>query len=113
MKPGSDKPAPQEASFNEVRRADRAPSQHLELADLKAVRLTLTADLGESSMLVRDVLELQSGSVIRLNKVAGETTDIQVGGMPLARGEVVVIGEMLNVRISEIVGAEERVDDDA
>jgi flagellar motor switch protein FliN/FliY len=112
MTHGPDTPDAREHRFNEVRRAERAPTQHLDIEDLKTVRLFLTVDLGHTSMLVREVLELQQGSVVRLNKVAGETTDIEVGGEYFARGEVVVIGDALHVRISEIVGAEEKPEDD-
>jgi flagellar motor switch protein FliN/FliY len=79
-------------------------ADHLVVHDLKNVRLTLTADLGEASLTVRDILELREGSVIPLSKLAGETTDLYVNGIPLARGEVVVIADALHVRISEVLG---------
>lgn len=110
MTPGSE---PREHEFGEVRRTERPPVQHLDIDDLKSVRLELSVDLGCARMLVRDVLELKRGSVVRLDKVAGETTDITVGGLPFARGEVVVIGDTLHVRVGELVGAEERTEDDA
>jgi flagellar motor switch protein FliN len=84
------------------------PSENLDAGDLFRVPLTLSADLGRCSMLVREVLELKRGSVIPLDKLAGEMSDIQVNGLPLAKGEVVVIGDILHVRIGEIVGAEDK-----
>ncbi|MBM3290634.1 MAG: flagellar motor switch protein FliN, partial [Candidatus Hydrogenedentes bacterium] len=66
--------------------------------------------LGACTMLVRDVLALQRGSVVQLSKLAGEMTDIYLNGLPLARGEVVVIGDTLHVRIGEIVGQEKQGD---
>lgn len=98
--------------FGEVRRVERAPTQHLNVDDLKDVRLPLTVDLGICSMLVREVIELKRGSVIRLNKTAGDATDVYVGEQPVAKGEVVVIGDSLHVRIGDIIGAEERSEDD-
>ena len=97
--------------FAEVVRAEGHPMRHLTVDDLKKVVLTIAADLGQCTMLLRDVLELKRGSVVPLNKVAGEMTDILVNGLPLAKGEVVVIGDTLHVRIGEVIGASEKADD--
>ncbi|HOV73339.1 MAG TPA: FliM/FliN family flagellar motor switch protein [Candidatus Hydrogenedentes bacterium] len=75
------------------------------IEDLKKVRLVLTIDLGQTTLAVRDVLELKQGSVVPLNKLAGEMTDIFVNGIPLAKGEIVVIADGIHVRIAEIIGA--------
>ena len=80
---------------------------HLGILDLKGVRVPVTADLGNTHMKVRDILDLKIGSVVQLTKVAGEMTDIYVNGLPMARGEVVVIADSLHVRISAILGAGE------
>ena len=95
-----------EHTFEEIVPTGEVPQRNLAIEDLSKVRLTITADLGSCSMLVREVLELKRGSVIQLSKLAGEMTDIQLNGLPLARGEVVVIGDSLHVRIGEIVGQE-------
>jgi flagellar motor switch protein FliN/FliY len=100
----------EEHVFQEIEPVAAPPGAHLKLDDLKQVKLTVSADLGSSSMLVRDVLELQRGSIVQLSKLAGEMTDIYVNGLPLARGEVVVIGDTLHVRIGEIVGQERQGD---
>jgi len=84
------------------------PGTHLAIEDLNRVRLTVTAELGKCTMLVRDVLELHRGSVIQLDKLAGEMSDILVNGLPLAKGEIVVIGDTLHVRVGDIVGSGER-----
>ncbi len=80
------------------------PEEHLHLEDIGNVKLEVTADLGNCPMLVRDVLELKRGSVLQLSKMAGEMADILVNGLPLAKGEVVVLGDTLHVRIAEIYG---------
>jgi len=97
--------------FAEIHEDSGSPAVHLELNDVRDVRLTLSADLGSCSMLVRDVLELKRGSVVALNKLAGEMTEIYVNGRLLARGEVVVINDLLHVRIAEVLGASEKIDD--
>ena len=97
----------QEHTFEEVKETDAPPSQNLHLQDLATVRLPLNVELGVSRMKVREVLELRKGSVVALNKNAGEMTDIRLRGVLLARGEVVVIGDSLHVRVAEITGVSE------
>jgi flagellar motor switch protein FliN/FliY len=72
------------------------------LKDIYGVKLEMSADLGRCTMLVREVLELKRGSVLPLDKLAGEMTDIHINGIPFGRGEVVVLADTLHVRISEI-----------
>jgi flagellar motor switch protein FliN len=91
--------------FEEVVPADAPPPDHLAFEDIKNVRLSVTVGLGQANLAVRDVLELREGSVIPLDKLAGEMTDIEVNGIPLAKGEVVVIADALHVRVSDILGA--------
>ena len=98
----------QEVDFPEIApETDELPAMHLELEDLHRVNLRLTADLGSSKMKVKDVLELKVGSIVSLDKLAGELTDIRLAGRQIARGEAVVIGDVLNVRLSEITGVNE------
>jgi flagellar motor switch protein FliN/FliY len=84
------------------------PSQHLGVDDLKEVRLQLTADLGECMMTVRQVLQLKEGSILALGKLAGEMTDIRINDVLMARGEIVVIGDELHIRVGEVIGVGER-----
>ncbi len=86
---------------------ENRPFERLSLDDVMNVRLRLTAELGKAPMKVREVLELKVGSIVTLNKMAGEPTDISVNGLPLARGEVVVISDILHVRMSEILNSVE------
>lgn len=78
--------------------------EHLVVDDLGEVKLSLSADLGRSTVLVREVIELRRGSVLPLDKLAGEMVDLYVNGVPFAKGEVVVIGDNLHVRIAEVIG---------
>lgn len=70
---------------------------------LKDVALVVQAELGKTRRLVRDVLRLQVGSVLELDKEAGEPVDILVNNKAIARGEVVEIDGQYGVRITEIV----------
>jgi flagellar motor switch protein FliN/FliY len=71
---------------------------------LHDVRLGVTAELGRTQMLVREVLTLAPGSVIELDRAAGSPVDVLVNGTLIARGEVVVIDEEFGIRITEVVG---------
>jgi flagellar motor switch protein FliN/FliY len=73
------------------------------------VPLEVTVELGRTQKLIRDVLELSPGSVIELEKLAGEPVDILVNGKRIAKGEVVVIDENFAVRITDIVHPSKRL----
>jgi flagellar motor switch protein FliN/FliY len=72
------------------------------------VPLKVTVELGRTRMQIRDVLELGKGSVVELDKLAGEPVDLLVNGKLIARGEVVVIDENFGVRVTDIVSPVER-----
>ena len=67
------------------------------------VPLALSVELGRARCFVKDLLNLSSGSVVELDKAAGDPVDILINGKLFARGEVVVIDENFGVRIQEIV----------
>lgn len=67
------------------------------------VELDVTIELGRTEMLVEDVLKLQSGSVVELDKLAGDPVDVYVNGRLVARGEVLVLNDNFCIRISEII----------
>lgn len=73
------------------------------------IPLDVTVELGRVRMLIRDVLELSTGSVIELDRIAGEPVDLLVNGRLVAKGEVVVIEDNFGIRITEIVSPAERV----
>jgi flagellar motor switch protein FliN/FliY len=75
------------------------------LANLLDLSLGVSIELGRTRMSVQDLLELGRGSVIRLERVAGEPIDVFVGERRFAEGEVVVINEHFGVRITRIVGS--------
>lgn len=72
------------------------------------VPLSVTVELGRTKKSIKDILELTNGSIVELDKLAGEPVDIQVNGKFLAKGEVVVIDENFGVRITEIASLAER-----
>jgi flagellar motor switch protein FliN/FliY len=70
---------------------------------LHGVEMTVTVELGRTKMLLRDLLALQTGSVIELDRAAGSPVDVLINDNLLARGEVVVLDDEFGVRILDIV----------
>ena len=73
------------------------------------VPLELTVELGRTKLTIENVLSLQSGSVIELDKIAGDPLDILLNGRLVARGEAVVVGEKFGIRVTSIVSPTERL----
>ena len=76
---------------------------------LMDISLDVTVELGRSRQSIKDILSLSQGSVVELDKLAGEPVDVLVNQKPVAKGEVVVIDENFGVRITEILSPRERV----
>jgi len=74
------------------------------------IPLQLTVELGRTKLLVKDVLQLNQGSVVELTKLAGEPLDVFVNSKLVARGEAVVVNEKFGIRLLDIVSPNERVD---
>jgi flagellar motor switch protein FliN len=79
--------------------------QSLNLPLLLDIPLEVVVELGRTKKKISEVLELTSGSIVELNKMAGEPVDVYVNNKLIARGEVVVIEEHFGVRIKEIIQA--------
>jgi flagellar motor switch protein FliN/FliY len=73
------------------------------------IPLSVSAQLGSTQLLINELLQLGQGSVIELNKLAGEPLEILVNGKLVARGEAVVINEKFGVRLTDIISPIERV----
>lgn len=86
----------------------REVSSNIDL--LMDIPMTVSVELGRTSMLVKDVLGLGVGSVIELEKLAGEPVDFLVNGKLIAKGGVVVIDENFGLRITDIISPSERLD---
>ncbi len=80
-----------------------------ELEFILDIPLEISVEIGRTKMLIRDLLKLNQGSIIELEKFAGEPVEIYVNGKLMAKGEVVVVNDKFGVRITEIISAQERV----
>jgi flagellar motor switch protein FliN len=76
-----------------------------DLRRLSDVPVDLTVEIGRTRLTVGETLELRQGSIVTLNRMAGEPVDLLVNGTPIARGEVVVIDEQFGLRITDVLGA--------
>jgi len=97
------------AEFQQVSNSkDNDKTANLDL--LLDVVVPVSVELGRTSLTVKDILSTYQGSVIELDRAAGEPVDIMVGGKPLAKGEVVVVKQRFGVRVTELVGSIEGVE---
>jgi flagellar motor switch protein FliN/FliY len=84
--------------------ADGAFAGPADLGRLSDVPVELAVEIGRTRMTVGATLELRPGSIVVLDRVAGEPVDLLVNGTPIARGEVVVIDEEFALRVTEVLG---------
>ncbi len=77
---------------------------------LENIEVQLAVEVGNTEIKIRDLLRLNEGSVIELDRLAGDPLDILVNGTMIAKGEIVMVGERFGVRFTEIVDPEKRVE---
>lgn len=100
--------SPQPASFPHVQNVETggAPKNIDFILDIP---MSVTVYVGSTKMAIRDLLQLAQGSVIELDKLAGEPMEVMVNNKLVARGEVVVVNEKFGIRLTDVVSAAERV----
>ena len=77
---------------------------------LENIEVQMTVEVGNTEIKIRDLLRLNEGSVVELDRLAGDPLDILVNGTMIAKGEIVMVGERFGVRFTEIVDPEKRVE---
>lgn len=98
-----------EEAANGLAQAPAADEEVRDLDFILDIPLELSVELGRTKMLVNDLLQLGQGSIVELNKIAGEPLEIFINRKLVARGEVVVVNEKFGVRLTDIVSPMERV----
>lgn len=101
-----------DAVFKDLTDEAKAPRPDATKRDLDFILdipLDVSAELGRTKLLINELLQLGQGSVIELNKLAGEPLEIFVNGKLVARGEAVVINEKFGIRLTDIISPIERV----
>lgn len=99
----------QPAAFSSFESAAAPEMETRNLNMLLDIPLQVTVELGRTKRTVKDILELSSGSIIELDKLAGEPVDILLNNKLIAKGEVVVIEENFGVRVTDIVSQKDRI----
>lgn len=97
------------ADLTDEAKAPRPDGTKRDLDFILDIPLDVSAELGRTKLLINELLQLGQGSVIELNKLAGEPLEIYVNGKLVARGEAVVINEKFGVRLTDIISPIERV----
>lgn len=101
-------PSPQPASFPSVQSAETGGTPK-NIDFILDIPMSVTVYVGSAKMAIRDLLQLAQGSVIELDKLAGEPMEVMVNNKLVARGEVVVVNEKFGIRLTDVVSAAERV----
>jgi flagellar motor switch protein FliN/FliY len=114
MAPEQDRPAnasaPRPAETPELTpSAKDTGSKPVDLNFILDIPLQVSVEVGRTEMLIDDLLQLSQGSVIELDRMAGETFDVLVNRKLVARGEVVVVNERFGIRLTDVISPTERI----
>ena len=100
--------APEEKATQAPASPPKVSAENLRV--LENIEVQLTVEVGSAEIRIRDLLRLNEGSVIELDRLAGDPLDILVNGTMIAKGEIVMVGERFGVRFTEIVDPEKRME---
>ena len=102
--------APARAEFETLKpEAGQAVSQDVNLEVILDVPVTLSLEVGRARISIRNLLQLNQGSVVELDRAAGEPLDVFVNGTLVAHGEVVVVNEKFGIRLTDVISPAERI----
>ena len=96
-------------SINQDAVGESAMDQGVQLDLIQNVTVSISVEVGRSSLRIRDLVRLGQGSVVELVRVAGEPLDVCVNNTVIARGEVVLVNERYGIRLTQVVDPEDRV----
>ena len=99
----------QSVQFPQISQAGTATKETRSIEFLYDIGLQLSVELGRAEMTIKEVMDLGIGTVIELNKLAGEPVDLLVNGIPIAHAEVVVVDDMFGVRVIDIISPHDRI----
>ena len=100
---------PQTANFDELEDGGAAQTGSQNLDFLLDIPLEVTVELGHTKMIINKMLQLTQGSVVELDKAAGEPVEIFVNHKLLGKGEVIVVNERFGIRLTEIISQADRI----
>ena len=97
------------AGFETLRDEGRAGAGDVNLDVILDIPVTISMEIGRTRVNIRNLLQLNQGSVIELDRLAGEPMDVLVNGTLIAHGEVVVVNEKFGIRLTDVISPAERV----
>lgn len=86
-----------------------ANSDEINLDVILEVPVTISMEIGRTNINIKNLLQLNQGSVVELDRFAGEPLDVLVNGMLIAHGEVVVVNDKFGIRLTDVISPSERV----
>jgi flagellar motor switch protein FliN/FliY len=96
------------APFEKLR-DESVPRNEVNLDVILDIPVTISMEIGRTRINIRNLLQLNQGSVVELDRLAGEPLDVLVNGTLIAHGEVVVVNEKYGIRLTDVISAAERV----
>lgn len=105
----ADEVAANPVSFEELRSDNTKATVNPELDVILDIPVTISMEVGRTSITIRNLLQLNQGSVIELDRLAGEPLDVLVNGTLIAHGEVVVVNEKFGIRMTDVISPAERI----
>jgi len=97
------------SSKEELETAADAPSGKINPDVLQNIPVTVSVEVGRTSIKIKDLMRLTQGSVVELDRLAGEPLDLLVNNTLIAQGEIVLVNERYGVRLTSVVPAAERI----
>lgn len=96
-------------SFEELQSETTKVNLNPELEVILDIPVSISMEVGRTSITIRNLLQLNQGSVIELDRLAGEPLDVLVNGTLIAHGEVVVVNEKFGIRMTDVISPAERI----
>jgi flagellar motor switch protein FliN len=101
---------PRVAEFDEFEEDHEiTPAEKRKLDTILDIPVTISMEVGKSNISIRNLLQLNQGSVVELERVAGEPLDVLVNGTLIAHGEVVVVNDKFGIRLTDVISQLERI----
>jgi flagellar motor switch protein FliN/FliY len=108
---GADAASAESAQFQQLQdeSAVMAGGSDVNLDGILDIPVTISMEIGRTQINIRNLLQLNQGSVVELDRLAGEPMDVMVNGTLIAQGEVVVVNEKFGIRLTDVISPSERV----
>lgn len=105
----ADEAAANPINFEELQSEHNKVTLNPELDVILDIPVSISMEVGRTSITIRNLLQLNQGSVIELDRLAGEPLDVLVNGTLIAHGEVVVVNEKFGIRMTDVISPAERI----